>query len=287
MANILKKDNLETAPTPNGVQVSKQEKYRWKHPGPMGEFKMVHKKSLNIDDEYQRDEASKNKVYDIARTFDWMLFEAIGVVERPDGSLWVYTGGHRARAVMLRDDIQQVPCIVFKEKSISEEAAAFYYGSIKRQQINPFFAFRAAKKAGDESALKTDIILKKYGYRPSKSGSEKHGVRAINGFWRLVCRDEIVAERVFSLCSKIADDGEQPPSAIMQALFFLDQKINAENGILDQYIIQKLQKAGMPVLLNIINREKALSGLGGERIEAMAILKHINKGKKKKYGLVG
>ena len=96
--NILSKVDRSLAPVPNpnrAVAVSKRDKFDWSTGGSRGEFRWIAKNDLNIDSRYQRDQVSEAKVMEIARDWDWLLLGCISVIEREDGSLWVFDGGHQ------------------------------------------------------------------------------------------------------------------------------------------------------------------------------------------------
>src|SRR5947209_4476745 len=93
-----------------------------------GEFRMIHKGDLKIDDGptgYQREALSPEKIDAIRRDFYYAAFAALVVALRPDGTFWILDGGHRWRASLGLDSITHLPCLVFKVASISHEAGVF------------------------------------------------------------------------------------------------------------------------------------------------------------------
>ena len=103
---------------------------------------------------YQREEVSGHP-FRIACDFDWRLFGVVEVVKRLDlnGILQVADGGNRVRAVRLRGDIDEVPCIIHDAKS-NEEAAAIFTGiNINRRAISFRPLHKAMLLAQDEHHL--------------------------------------------------------------------------------------------------------------------------------------
>ena len=78
----------------------KIERYDWKLLDQPGELRMLNKKVLRVDEQYQR-EATEPKVKEIARAWSWLACGALLVAER-DGVYFVFDGQHRALAALRR-----------------------------------------------------------------------------------------------------------------------------------------------------------------------------------------
>lgn len=83
-----------------------------------GEFRMIDKAALNID---QRNQISESHVQSIANHWSWTAIGMILVSEQADGTLLVLDGQQRKMAADKRSDIQNLPCLVFS-KNVVEEA---------------------------------------------------------------------------------------------------------------------------------------------------------------------
>lgn len=282
VGNILAKIDKSMAPTPSAGAMPKREKYAWATESDPGEFMMVPKTDLNIDGTYQRGEVSKAKVLDIAKKWDWKLFGALSVVMREDGTLWVYDGGHRTRAAFYRDDITDLPCMVFEVKTRTDEAKAFVGANTMKSNVSAFHVYRASVKAKEPVALATQAILQKFGYEVTQDGKRSFGFSAISTLKRLVEEDASLAERVFYVCTEIAIAGEQTPASILQGLFILAKKLEGKVDILAHVHKEKLVKCGIAGIEAAIRREKHIVGKGGQIVEAKAILDLINHGKRRK-----
>lgn len=287
MGDILDKRNRSVAPYPTQnasveAGVLKREKFSWANPGPAGTFMMIAKEELHVDDTYQREEVSRQKVLTIARDFDWKLFGVVSVVMRENGSLWIYDGGHRTRATFYRDDITEIPCMVFDSTGVQSEAKAFIGKAKLKSNVSAYHTYRASVVAGEPVALQTNAILEKHGYRPSNDSDTRFGLNAIGTLQSMVKQSPERADKIFELCVDIGEDGEQPKAEVMRGLFELHKKLDGKVNILNGEIRKKLKIAGIEQLRQKIKNEKYISGIGGARIEAKAILDYINKGRKKK-----
>lgn len=282
--NILNKENKSMAPTAGRMEVavSKREKFSWASNSPMGSFCMIPKDDLNIDGTYQREQISESKVLTIAREWDWKLFGALSVVMRPDGSLWVYDGGHRTRAAFRRDDIHELPCMVFECDTTEEEAKAFIGANTMKSEVSAFHKYRASLKAREPQALAIKAVLDKYGYRATDKSSAKYGFNAINTLKKLLKEDSDLADRTFEFCVQLADGGEPIKGSVLRAVFRCAKKLRDREDILKGGLREKLASFGMDGIEVAMRREKHITGRGGELVEARAVLDLINKGRKRK-----
>lgn len=284
--NILNKQSLALAPIPNGLFSPKREKYSWAEPCCPGAFLMIKKDDLNIDGSYQREEVSKAKVLEIARDWDWKLFGTLSVIMRRDGTLWVYDGGHRCRASFFRDDITELPCMVFSPVDEKTEAKAFIGANTMKSAVSAFHKHRAAVKTGEDIALAAQSILDKHGYIPMQWASKKYGFAAINALRSQVKVDRVLAEKVFSACANIAVNGEQISGEVLDAVFTCQKKLEGKADILTNGHLERLKRETLPGIEAAIRREKHIVGKGGVAISAKAILDVLNKGKQRRLSFV-
>jgi len=268
------KENSSTA----GV-MSKIERYKWKATGKVGTHMLIHKTDLTIDLSYQRENVSEKKVLDISRNWDWRLFGALSVVMRPDGAFCVYDGGHRLRAAENRDDIGDLPCMVFEISDLKDEANVFIGANTLKTSVSPYQKYHAAICAKDPIALAVKSILSDCNYEATANCGAGPGrkTKAIGTLMNQTRYDAYSARLVFELCSEITD-GSVIQGTLLRPLFFL--VVNGVTDILSGIDRKKLVTLGSEVLDLAISREKHLQGLGGERVEAKAIIGALNKGRK-------
>ena len=280
--NILNKQCNALAPTFGGLSAPapKRERFSWTEPCALGAFMMIKKQDLNIDGSYQRDQVSKSKVLDIARDWDWKLFNTLSVVMRKDGSFWLYDGGHRCRASFLRDDITELPCMVFKAEDEKTEAKAFVGANTMKSVVSAYYKHRASVMTGEPIAVAAQSILDKHGYVAAQCSTAKYSFAAINALLMHVKENEILAEKVFAACAFIAQDGEQFSGAVFTAIFTCQKKLGNKADIFSKEYLERLKRATIPGIENAIRRAKWVSGLGGAAVGAKAVLDILNKNKR-------
>lgn len=284
--NILDKSDKSLAPVPskNGdkpLMSLKRQKFGWSEGGDIGEFKMIDKHDLNIDERYQRDMVSESKVREIASSWDWLLFGALSVIQRQDGSYWVFDGGHRTRASFYRDDIAQLPCMVHKVYELRSEAKAFKLRNTMISNVAAFDRFRADLCAEDPVAIQLASMLDDFGLTPMPGGAFKPSqICCISTLLRIVSTDADTARRALEFALLIAD--EKPvASKPLAGLFILQRHFAGKLDILAKYE-EKLSKHSLREIEIRINQFAAEAGKGGETVSAKAILSIINKKLKNK-----
>lgn len=261
----------------NGGTMSKVDVYKWKKPGDCGEFMWIPKEKLKIDLSYQREIDSKSRVAEIARNFDWALFGVILVALNDDG-YYVLDGGHRTRGACRREDIKEVPCMVFVFEDISDEARVFYDFNNQRKTVSSFDNHKAALIAKDELALKAESLVKKYGYNIVKNSPGLFQIKSIGAIYRMIKNDESIADKTFSILAKVAE-GDEIQAKEMLGLSYLI----ATNRAVDFYSfpLKNMIEAGLPKIRDEIKRRILIEGKGGDKICASAIADIINKGQQK------
>jgi hypothetical protein len=282
--NILNKVSKSHAPVFGNLenQVPKREKFSWSNPCEPGTFLLARKEDLNIDGTYQREQVSESKVREIAKDWDWKLYGVLSVILRPDGSLWVYDGGHRCRAAFLRDDITELPCMVFEVEDKTDEARAFLGTNMLKTFVSAYHKHRASVITREPVALAAQAILDKYGYVTSATAT-KNGFAAISKLQTIVKEDADTAEKVFAACVDIAGPHQDPISGeVIGAIFRCQKKLEGKADILKNGHLDKLKKETIPGIEAAIRREKHIVGRGGSVIAAKAILDLLNKGKQRR-----
>lgn len=282
--NILdKSDKSKTVVYGNVGKSPKSQRYDWKAiEGGMGVFRLINKNKLKIDSRYQRD-ASDQKVMKIVKFFDWKKFGVLSVSERPDGFFWIIEGGHRARAAFYRDEIKELPCLVFEMENLAEEAEVFFGMNTFRTNVAAYNKFTAQLTYGDKDALTVQAILNKHGYELTRHSTNKPGsIQAIGTMMQLVKRDSELFDRVFDLAKKISANNAIP-AYLLRGIFCLAIKMLQKNiDIFENGYKEKLLSYNLDAIHMTINSEKLIKKSGGELVEASALLSIINENKKKK-----
>lgn len=252
----------------------------WSQGGLPGKFRMVPKADLNIDGRYQRERVSDSKVKQIARKWDWVLLGVILVVERVDGSLWVFDGGHRTRASFYRDDVHLLPCMIYKVADLSDEAKAFLGKNLMTTNVSSVDKFKASVVAEDEVAIATKEILQNCGVEVKNYSSGSGQLRCVNTMQKMVGKDVVLARRCFEFMMERAD-GTVVRSHALRALFTLCDHFASDFDVLEQHGA-KLARHSQDEFEVRIRQMRAECGKGGEKIDALALLSIINKGRRAK-----
>lgn len=281
MGNFLDKRDKSIAPTFGGAggAMDKASKFRWAKESQKPELRWIRKELLNLDDNYQREARSNAAVMRIARDWDWMLFEALGVVEREDGTFWVYSGGHRLRASFYRRDIPELPCAVFKVNNLTDEARAFVAGAMMRCSISSFDSFRASVVASEPDAIATNEVLDRLGLRAKKTCSGPNDIKCIHTIRKCVSEDVVTAESVLALLKSLSGE-DHVDGRVYAGLFRLVRHFNGRNFLGEN--ADKLSQISQREMQIAVRQMIAETGKGGEFTAAKAILGLVNKGKKKK-----
>ena len=126
--------------------------------------------NLKIDASYQRsDFINKSVVNRIAKNFSLVLFNALTVGERADGSLWVVDGQHRYYGAKAAG-VPVVPCKVFRSSGPEQEAGVFYDLNKTRTSINAISMYRALLRQNESTSIAIQALLDKYGFTVAKKG---------------------------------------------------------------------------------------------------------------------
>lgn len=276
MENTMPTRSAAVAPTPNGAGVSKREKFNWKPLDAEGELQWVDKAKLYVDHTYQRDVQGQQKVNKIASAWSWPLCGVIIVNRRADGTWAVIDGQHRVLAALKRDDIPELPCIVFALPGIKEEAAAFQGANTMKSAMKATDNHRASVVAENPVAQKVNSLLVAHGYSVTPASNVPHTTKAVATITKAVKDNPMLAEKALAAAVDVCA-GEALTQQLFRGLYSAAKK---DPRVLEAQYTRRFKEMGQAVICNEIKRHKALTGLGGEAVEAAAILKLANKGRR-------
>lgn len=247
--------------------------------GAVGEFKRISKNDLKLDISYQREIDNANRIKEIAKNFEWALFGCLIVCNNKDG-YYVIDGGHRLRAAFRRDDIDDLPCLVYKFNDPTEEARIFYYYNNKRKNVSIFDNHKAAIRGEgnfyeSEIALKAEALVKKYGYRFSSSTNIEFTTSSVRTICKSIIKNENIAEKTFSFLAKVAA-GVPITNKEYTGLFYLMQ-MNPSINFFD-FPLKKAIEIGFGNLIEQIKLDTIVEHKGGEKVIARSIANILNSG---------
>lgn len=243
-----------------------------------GEFMMIDKDKIFIDRLYQRDPKKEEA---IARAFSWRLFGVVSVVLR-DKKYFAYDGQCRTGAACMRNEIKQVPCVVYPSLGVKQEAGDFIKIQKHRSQVTALESFKARLAEGDEIVIDIQRIADENGFK----------VRTKNGgsgdVYSLACIG--ACERAYKAYGKDYLDFALGVSAVwydgktngglIVSLASLEKKLNSIEDSLGDY------KHKIGIYEEVLREAKGISVITGDALTTpvyeAAILNLINKGKRKK-----
>lgn len=137
-------------PVANGMatpMLSKVERYGWKTAEGMGVMRLIDKRELRVDHVYQRDENNEDKILAMARNWSWLACGAL-IVGHRSGLYYVIDGQNRWAASMKRQDIANLPCVVFEVADVADEARGFLAANTLRKGLSSVDRLKPRKVAG-------------------------------------------------------------------------------------------------------------------------------------------
>lgn len=245
-----------------------------------GDLAWVSKEVLRIDTTYQR-QPSLDKARRILENFMWVAFGVLIVsVRKTDGGTveyWILDGGHRWTAVKMDPEILQVPCLLFYNLTIEDEAKVFKQMNTIRSPLHQINKFQAGIIAKEEIPIMAAEILAKYSYRASKGAGDSR-FEAVSNLMYCVSIDKEEAERAFSLCADIAV-GKHITKDFYQGMFVLGRRLKEKSKPIDIYspeLKKRFKKATYELVQAKLREAKLLTGHGGGQCAARALLEVLN-----------
>lgn len=239
-----------------------------------GEFVMISKQELEVDSAYQRNRINQRRVDALARTWDWIACGCLVVALRDDNKWFVMDGQHRKLAADQRDDINELPCLVFETTNRREEAVSFLAINQGRVVVGSLDRYRAQLISGDKTAFAVEAMLKSTGHRAGETASART-VSCVQCLYNLANEDRARFERLWPLLAELHPDGPMT-DMVIKGLWTVDKWLG-ERSVTETPYREKLLVIGGKGLHHEIRREMAVIGQGGSRVAACAIAKHLNK----------
>lgn len=277
---------MSSAANANGYasNIDKIKRYGWTVRNSPGKMMLIPKHELEVDSEYQRTPVI-GKVQAIASDFSWIGFGVLLVAKR-NSRYWIIDGQHRHKAAMARNDIDEVPCLVFETSDKSQEAAGFVDCNTARKAVTAAAKHRARVVAKNELALRIQSEFEKYGLEPMDGGHSLKRINCVHACYKIASRDFMGFKAVLSVASEICEkDKIQIYDKVLYGLFYIHR--NYDGGILESRINNRIRYIGGEELSKAAGRGAAVLGKGGERQYAFGMLQAINKSLKTKYTVRG
>ncbi len=239
-----------------------------------GEFLMIPKMELEVDAAYQRNKINQRRVDALTRGWDWIACGCLVVALRDDNKWFVVDGQHRKLAADQREDIQELPCLVFETTSRRDEAVSFLAINQGRVCVGSLDRYKAQLLAGDKTAFAVESLLKSTGHRAGDKASART-VSCVQCLYNLAKEDQARFERLWPLVAELHPDGPMT-DLVVRGLWTVDKWLG-KRSVTEPPYREKLLVVGGQGLHHEIRREMAVIGQGGSRVCACAIAKYLNK----------
>lgn len=203
-----------------------------------GVFEMVDPKEIVIDHNYQRPE-KETLVAQIGKEFNWTSFGTVSCYRR-NGMLYAVDGQQRLKAALsLSDPPKEVPCIVFPEATVRDEAHTFLDIQINRKAVSAFEKHKAELIAKVPSALAIQRAVDSVGFNISGGDYNPNSVYAIRTLHYIYTL--LGEEGVVQTLTQIRDAWSGDPTATRTQILRGVADVIAEKG--DKYDRAAMTKA--------------------------------------------
>lgn len=268
----------------NHQGVDKIARYRWVAQDTPGELKMLHKSTLRIEKEYQRD-LIPEKVRSIASEWSWMALGALVVAER-DGEFWTIDGQHRAVAANLRSDITYLPCVVFKTKDIKTEARSFINLNTGRKPVTAVAKQKALTAAGDEIAVFVQQQCEALDLQIKSTAASAGQLKCVAWCLRRAAENKEMFRAVLEFGAELCTKDHLPVSEkLLEGLWLINTRCG--EGLADKRMAKRLRDKGARALIDAASRASSYYASGGGKVWALGMLGEINKGLQQKFTMDG
>lgn len=258
---------------------SKVDRYNWVRHDQPGEFRLIDKNRIEVDPSYQR-ELRSSTVGEVSRNFSWAAFGALHVARRrtEDGErFFVFDGQHRLAGIMRRDDVGDVPCMVYDVTLLDEEADAFLRTNTNRRPVTALDKHKAKTVKKDPAAMVLEELVRESGLRLG-AAAVPGTVRCVGLMEKLIQQDETAFRKVWPMIVEVCE-GKPIHERIVAALFYIAQATDGE--IYKVFWRRKIVEVGYEELLRAAGNAAAFYSKGGPRVWASGMVQSLNRGMKK------
>lgn len=253
---------------------SKAERYKWTMAdvSSPGETLMINKHKLNIDHRYQR-RAVDTKVLRMAREFSWVAFGALTVSRRGD-QMYVVDGQHRLEAALRRDDVSDVPCVVYSLNDAHQEAQGFLDLNGNRKPVTSLEKFKGEIFAGNEIPVFVNKLIAESG-RTVGCASSSGCVACVGILQKLASEDRSKLAALWPVICKLCD-GKPIQNEIVKGAWYAEKSMPEGCTFTSGRWMGRLLEAGYDNVLAGIRKATAYHGSMSPRFAAEGIVNACN-----------
>lgn len=263
--------------------ISKVERYGWVLLDSPGQFGMVPKESLRVDESYQRDEVLV-KVMHIAQNWSWIGCGVL-LVARRGKSLFLFDGQHRWSAAMRRADITHLPCMIFETQAAPEEARGFLLSNTNRKPITALQRFKALVVSGDQVAIEANRLVEAIGYEISNRTADAC-IKCVGSLMRNMRLHPEETRCVFPLLPRLCRGGPIH-EIVMDSLIYIEANLPDGVSIAANPWRDRILSLGSEEILRAAQRGATFFVRGGAKAWSSGVLELLNKGRRHRLTLKG
>jgi hypothetical protein len=273
----------------SGGMVSKVDRYGWTLANSPGHFQWLDKRTLRIDERYQRS-AQPHKVQAFAQNWNWQACGVLHVSFR-DGFYWVFDGGHRLMAALKRVDIKELPCMIFACEQVSQEASGFLAVNSHRRPVTTLEKHNARIVAGDPLSVVVSEAIAACGLVVTKKANAPGQIKCLETCMKIGDQSDSTLRRVLPFAAAICTADSMPVKKdILIGLWSVDrwcveQKTGEKANIAHPRLADRIRKIGARKLLDAMARAAAIASNRSDKVLGGAIVLEVNKGLHNKFDL--
>lgn len=234
----------------------------------------VNKNILTVAPEYQR-AASQKLIKSIKNAWDWRAAGVL-VVSKRDNQHYVIDGQHRLRAAQGITEIDKLPCIIFDNLSLQEEAAALAEINSNRKSMSAVDKFIAKLAAGDALTQYVNNRIEAQKFRVAKRGANTFN--CVKQVLSCASKNKARFDRVLELCVKLFKHNQVPRHAFV-ALDYLDSKFS----LADEKLKDRILSIGAETIRQSIRMAQMRFDGNHPRVCAIGLLDAVNKNLRNKF----
>lgn len=255
---------------------SKVQQYRWELKDKPGELVWLHKTSLRVDHDYQR-VGNQQKALAIAQRWSYTACGVIVVAKRTsDQGMYVIDGQHRVLAALKREDVQQLPCIVFESDGPKQEAAGFMDANTQRRMPTSQEKWRAQLMRGDQNTVFVNALITQAG-RTVSNYAGPTTVRCLTSMLRAAENDREALGRLWPLIVELSI-GQPLHERIFDGLMYVETHLPGGQSLTEKRWRERVFRITYQGLLDGAQRAATFYSRGGAKVWAIGMLEALNKG---------
>jgi hypothetical protein len=217
---------------------------------------------------------SKTSVKRIEQNWNWRAAGVVTVSVR-NGTHYVVDGQHRVEAAKNIPAITHIPCLVFKNLNLADEAKTFVDINSGRRGMCSVEKFRAAITQGDETASYVNNRVESNKFHVAKSGF--HSVNCVKTLCDIANKSKARFDRVLDFACKLCRN-RQLSRKIVDAIAYVDEK-----GVFDDRLKERLMAVGYDTLLVSIKQSNIAFGTMVAKSCAHGLIEAANKNMRNKF----